>query len=183
MLFSLAACSGAKVLETADGESRPKWVSTTKTSWKEGEKMFWIGYVSVDGASSPSAALNMADLKATSSPGAAIADEFMDQNALGEDLRDATGKRLISSLRKRALPLGVQIVGRYWERVAIPSGNGGPDRVELRAFALAEAQVHEFEAAKSEGVRRLRGDPEIKKELEEITKAQRETERKPASAQ
>ena len=177
VLVFLTGCttSGVSVLERADGlSSSPSWASTTKASYKKDGSNYFVGYVTVEGRASPSAAMNASDEKALSSPMQSLVSQFMDQNQVGEDLQNTTGQRIISSLRSERIPMpSLQITSRYWERVRIPEDAGGY-RTELRAYSLAEVSEPDFMRAREIAFRKLQGKPEIKSLLDEVGKAQRE---------
>ena len=176
-LTMIGACSsdGVKVLERSDDlSSRPDWASTTKSTFKKDGNIFYVGFVTTDGASSPSAAMNMSDEKALSSPMAAMSDQFLDQNQVGENLRESTGSRVISSLRSQRVPMpSLQITKRYWERVRMQDGEG-IIKVELRVYSLAEVSDQDFAKARQIAFDRLQGTPEIKSILSDVGRQQRE---------
>jgi len=175
LLVLLAGCSSPSVRVIERSGDRPDWVDTAKMAYQKDGKQYFIGYVSVEGDSSPSAAMNLADSKSYAEPMTAITDDFFEQSQLGESLKETTGKRMISSLRKSKISLpGIQVTSRYWERKAIPMGSSAPDKIELHVYSLAEMPVHEYESAKAAAVQKLKGDPEIKKELDLIGKEQRD---------
>jgi len=176
MLFGCTT-TGPHVVERADSlSSTPEWASLTNSVRENAGKKYFLGYVEVDGDASKSAALNMADEKAMSEPMRGLVDAFLDQNQVGEELRKeaSVGQRVMSATRGYRPPMpGLTVVKRYWETVAVtdPQGNS---RVELRAFALAEIPVAEFEKAKKDYLHRLAGNSEIKKVLAEVGAKQRE---------
>lgn len=176
MLFGCTT-TGPRVVERADSlSSTPEWASLTNSVRENAGKKYFLGYVEVDGDASKSAALNMADEKAMSEPMRGLVDAFLDQNQVGEELRKeaSVGQRVLSATRGYRPPMpGLTVVKRYWETVSVtdPQGNS---RVELRAFALAEIPVTEFEKAKKNYLQRLAGNSEIKKVLAEVGAKQRE---------
>ena len=175
LLISGCATTGVSVLERSDNlSSAPSWATMTKASYKKEGNNYFVGYVTVDGQSSPSAAMNASDEKALSSPMQSLVNQFMDQNQVGEDLQNTTGQRIISSLRSERIPMpSLQITSRYWERVQIPEGEGG-SRTELRVYSLAEVSESDFIKAREIAFRKLQGKPEIKSILDEVGKSQRD---------
>lgn len=180
-LVVLAGCTstGPRVLERADAlGSAPEWVQVTRPAFEEDGKKYFLGYVEVDGDANKSAALNMADEKALSEPMRALVDQFLDQNQVGEDVRHdaAIGSRIISATRGSRPPMPtLTIVKRYWEKVAEREANldvYGASKV--RAFALAEISVPEYERAKREVFLRLSGNTQLKQVLDEVGSKQRE---------
>ncbi len=169
-----ASCSsGPRVLERADAlSSRPDWVQVTRPSFDEDGKRYFLGYVEVDGDASKSAALNMSDEKALSEPMRALVDQFLDQNQVGEDVRQdaAIGQRVISATRGSRPPMPtLTIVKRYWETVAT-----GDVTSQTRAFSLAEISIPEFERTKREVFLKLSGNTQLKAILDDVGKKQRE---------
>ncbi|MBL7714442.1 MAG: hypothetical protein JNL01_03175 [Bdellovibrionales bacterium] len=175
MFFSACASSGVTVLERSDDvSSRPEWASVTKATFKKDGTNFYVGYVALEGQSSPSAAMNMSDEKALSEPMKSLVSQFMDQNQVGEDLRNTTGSRIISSLRSERLPMpSLQVTKRYWERVKLTDGEG-ITRIELRVYSLAEVSDADFQRARQIAFDKLQGKPEIRKVLDEVGKQQRD---------
>lgn len=175
VLCLVISCSstGPRVLERADNlDDAPEWARVTRPTYEEDEKKFFVGFVELDGDASRSAALNMADEKALSEPMRSLVDEFLDQNQVGEEIRqDATyGQRIISAARSFRVPMpSLTITGRYWETVA-PT----PKHASLRAFSLAEISNEDFEAAKKDFLRRLAGNTEIREILRDVGRKQRE---------
>ena len=173
VLLLISACShGPRIIETADDESRPSWASTTKPRFIKDGKIYFVAYVEVDGNDSKSAAQNMSDEKAMSEPFRALADEFLDQNQVGEELRKAAnvGQRVISATRGYRPPMpSLQIVNRYWEVRSM--GEHGP--LNLKAFSLVEIPIPDYEAAKAAYLNRLAGDSEVKKVLADVGEKQR----------
>ena len=178
---AILACTttdSSTVLERADDlKSRPEWASVTNSTFDEKDKSFFVGYIEVEGDSSKSAALNMADEKAMSEPMRSLVDQFLDQNQVGEELRkDAVvGQRVISATRGYRPPMaGLKVVKRYWETVRVPGVTPDSARIELRAFSLAELPKSDYEAAKKEYFARLRKEPAVKKILEDVGAKQRD---------
>lgn len=172
--FLLAGCSstGPRVIETADGESHPSWASVLRPVYADDGKRFFVGYVEVDGDASRSSALNMADEKALSEPMRSLADQFLDQNQVGEELRrdGSVGQRVISATRSFRMPMpGLQIVKRFWETVQVDQFT-----TATRAYALAEVTDAEYEKAKHDYFSRLRGDSEVAKILRDVGQQQRD---------
>lgn len=168
-----------QVIERADSlSSRPAWASTVKPFYEESGKLYFVGFVEVEGDASKSASLNMADEKAMSEPLRSLTDQFLDQSQIGEELRkDASvGQRVISATRGYRPPMpGLKIVGRYWETVKLP-GQDDPSvsHVELRSFSLAELPKADYEAGKKAYFARLKGDSSVKKIIDEVGAMQRE---------
>jgi len=171
----LAGCSstGPRVLERADNlGSAPDWVQVTRPSFEDDGKKYFLGYIEVDGDASKSAALNMADEKALSEPMRSLVDQFLDQNQVGEDVRNdaAVGSRILSATRSFRPPMPtLTIVNRYWEKVQETERYS-----KLRAFALAEISVPEFERTKREVFLKLSGNHQLKAILDDVGKKQRE---------
>lgn len=172
-LLALVGCSsGPRVVESADNTSRPGWASVTKPVFRDDGNRYFVGYVEVDGDASRSSALNMADEKALSEPMRSLADQFLDQNQVGEELRrDGTvGQRVISATRSFRMPMpGLQIVKRFWETVQVDEFT-----TATRAYALAEVSDAEYEKAKKDYFARLRGDSEVAKILRDVGREQRD---------
>lgn len=172
-LVALVGCSsGPRVVESVDNESRPSWATVTKPVFSDDGHRYFVGYVEVDGDASRSSALNMADEKALSEPMRSLADQFLDQNQVGEELRrdGSVGQRVISATRSFRMPMpGLQIVKRYWETVQLNEFT-----TATRAYALAEVSDAEYEKAKRDYFARLRGDSEVAKILREVGQQQRD---------
>jgi hypothetical protein len=171
-LLVVGCASGPRVIESSDGASRPGWATVMKPVFEDDGKRYFVGHVEVDGDASRSSALNMADEKALSEPMRSLADQFLDQNQVGEELRrdGAVGQRVISATRSFRMPMpGLQIVKRYWETVQVDEFT-----TATRAFALAEVSTAEYEKAKRDYFARLRGDSEVAKILREVGQAQRD---------
>ncbi len=179
-LITSSACTttpDVSVVERADSlSSKPEWASVTRANYEEEGKMFFLGYIEVDGDSSKSAALNMSDEKAMSEPLRALTDQFLDQNQVGEELRkdSSVGQRVISATRGYRPPMaGLKVVSRYWETVRVPNqSDPNITRVELRAYSLVELPKSDFENAKKAYFTRLSGEPAVKKILDEVGAAQ-----------
>jgi hypothetical protein len=173
MLMGCATVPGSRVVERADDlGSAPSWASITRPTFEENGKRFFLGWIEVDGDASKSAALNMADEKAMSEPMRGLADEFLDQNQVGEELRkDASvGQRIISATRGYRPPMpSLHISKRYWETVLTLD-----NRLELRAFSLVEIPVQDFEKAKRDYSQKLAGNSEVKTILKDVGAKQRE---------
>lgn len=173
MLMGCATVPGTRVVERADDlGSAPNWASITRPTFEENGKRFFLGWIEVDGDASKSAALNMADEKAMSEPMRGLADEFLDQNQVGEELRkDASvGQRIISATRGYRPPMpSLHISKRYWETVLTLD-----NRLELRAFSLVEIPVQDFEKAKRDYSQKLAGNSEVKTILKDVGAKQRE---------
>lgn len=186
--LSLAGCatSGPKVNVVEQSDAKPSWASITKTTYRDGDTMKFVGYFTAEGDARPSAAVHGSSTKATAMPLQTISDDFLQQSGVAEDMHDSSAKLIISTLRKNPPTIpGLQVVGSYYERVEIQSADGVP-RTEIRAYSLAECPVGEYNQAKSEALARLKGDPKIKKELDNIMAQQRDRaygEPKPASVQ
>ena len=181
-LLAPVACTTTpevSVIERADSlSSKPQWASLTQSKQEEQGSLFFLGYIEVERDASKSAALNMSDEKAMSEPLRALADQFLDQNQVGEELRkDASvGQRVISATRGYRPPMaGLKVVHRYWETVRVPNQDD-PEitRVELRAYSLVELPKADYESAKKAYFARLRGEPAVKKILEEVGATQRD---------
>lgn len=149
-----ASFSGPRIIERADAVGNtPTWASVTRPTYEENGKRYFLGWVEVDGDASKSAALNMADEKAISEPMRGLADEFLDQNQVGEELRkeSSVGQRMISATRGYRPPMpSLHISKRYWESVLTLD-----NRIEMRAYSLAEIPVQDFEKAKRDYTQRL----------------------------
>lgn len=175
LMTLLSACSShrAMVMDRSDDLSnRPEWANLEKSSYEKDNKHYFMAFVEVDGTSSKSAALNMSDEKALSDPMRSVVSEFLDQNQIGEELRkdDIFARRIISATRGYRPPMpSLKIVHRYWEKTTDQIG-----KTELRAFSLATISVADFEQAKDNYLAKLRGDPEVKKILEDVGAKQRE---------
>lgn len=182
---TLAPTKDSRVSIIEQSDKKPTWASISKVAYRDGDKMKFVGYFTSDGEARPSAAIHGAGLKASSMPLQTIADEFLQQNGVSEDMEDSSAKLVISTLRKNppALP-GLVVVGNYYERVAIQGTDG--EREELRAFALAECPLSEYNRAKKDAIARLTKDSRIKEELNQIMSDQRERSverREPSNAQ
>ena len=169
----LGGCSAHQVVDRSDDLfHRPGWASLDQASFDQNNNRHYVAFIEVDGSSSKSAALNMADEKALSEPFRALVSEFLDQNQIGEELRkdEQFSRRIISATRgyRPAMPT-LKISHRYWEQVVDAAGKN-----ELRAFSLAEMSIADFEQAKENVLAKLRGDPEVKKILDEVGAKQRE---------
>jgi|GEM_PF-1260806 len=172
-----ARTSRTMVIERADGlQSSPDWASLTKSNYEEAGKMYFLGYIEVDGDSLKSAALNMSDEKALSEPMKSIVQEFLDQNQVGEDLMQSTGQRIISATRGSRIPLpGMYISKRYWESIeTLSSKNESGVNSRLRAYSLGEVSVTEYQRAKQKYLERLEGNTEVQNILKEVGAKQRD---------
>lgn len=165
----------ASIIERSDNlSSSPDWATLAKSSFKKDGIIYFVGYVTTEGNVSPSAAMNISDEKALSSPMQSLVNQFLDQNQVGEELQGTTGQRIISSLRSERIPMpSLQISSRYWERVKIPSSESAM-RTELRVFSLAEVTEADFLKAKEIAFRKIQDKPETKTILDEVGKKQRE---------
>jgi hypothetical protein len=180
-LCFVSCSSGPRVIESSDNASRPSWATVMRPAFEDDGKRFFVGHVEVDGDASRSGALNMSDEKALSEPMRSLADQFLDQNQVGEELRrDGTvGQRVISATRSFRMPMpGLQIVKRYWETVQIDEFT-----TATRAYSLAEVPAAEYEKAKKDYFARLRGDSEVAKILREVGQRQRDAIFQAAQAQ
>jgi hypothetical protein len=175
-LISSCTSTGISIIERSDSLSvAPEWASMNRSSYKKDGRLYFVGFISADGNSSPSAALNASDEKALSSPMQSLVNQFMDQNQVGEDLQNSTGQRIISSLRSERIPMpSLQITNRYWERVRVPAGEH-VSRTELRVFSLAEVTETDFERAREIAFKKIQGKSEIRNLLDEVGKKQRES--------
>ena len=178
--LTLASCAhnpgnSVSVLERSDGlTEKPPWAAiTASTSQKDGKLQF-LGFSSFPGDVNVSAALNVSDEKALSEPMRSLVDAFLDQNQVGETLRDdTTSQRIISATRGYRPPMpGLQVVKRYWETVVITVGY--ESKTELRCYSLAEIPASEFSSAKSQYLSRLAGNQEIKNILKDVGEKQRD---------
>lgn len=182
----LTACAtpGPSVRVVEQSDKKPSWASLTKTTYQDDGQMNFIGYFTSDGDSRASAVINGSSGKATAMPLEAITDDFLRQAGVGEDLHDASSKLVISTLQKSPPNIpGLHIVGSYYERVEIV-GSNGETRTEVRAFSLAQCSVSEFNDAKREALRRLKGDSKITQELNVVMSEQHDRaygDKKPAS--
>jgi hypothetical protein len=171
----VASCSttGPKVLERADAlDDKPEWAKVTEPSFEENGKKYFLGYIELDSGVSKSAAMNMADEKALSEPTRAFVDEFLDQNQVGEELRQdsVVGQRIISATRGFRVPMpSLTIVKRHWETVST-----GPYTSNVRVYSLAEISIPDFEKAKKDSLDRLAGNSEMRKIIREVGKKQRD---------
>lgn len=173
-LIFLGGCSAHQyaVTDRSDElQARPIWANIEHATFDNDGNHHYMAFVEVDGNASKSAALNMSDEKALSDPMRALITEFLDQNQIGEELgkNEEFGKRIISASRgyRPSMP-SLQIVHRYWERITDVTG-----RTELRAYSLASVSMADFERAKENYLAKLRGDPEVKKILDEVGAKQR----------
>lgn len=172
----LAGCAAKSYTETADNQSKPSWAKVADPLSEKDGKLYFVGFIEVDGNSSKSAALNMSDEKAMSEPMRAAVDQFLDQNQVGEELRkdDQFGRRIISATRGYRPPMPtLQITSRFWEKSTVLV-EGYPGRGELRVYSLAVMTKADYEEAKQAYLAHLRGDPAVKKILEEVGAKQRE---------
>lgn len=183
LLSACATTQGPTVKVVEQSDSKPSWASITKATYREGDTMKFIGFFTAEGDSRPSAAIHGAGTKAAAMPLQTISDDFLQQSGVAEDMRESSAKLVISTLRKNPPTIpGLQVVGSYYERVEIHTTDGTP-RTEIRAYSLAECPVGEYNKAKSEALARLKGDPKIKQELDNIMAEQRDRvygERAPA---
>jgi hypothetical protein len=174
-LVFVSACSttGPKVLERADSlDEKPDWAKITEPSFEEHGKKYFLGFVELESDVSKSAAMNMADEKALSEPTRAFVDEFLDQNQVGEELRQnsVVGQRIISATRGFRVPMpSLTIVKRYWETIST-----GEHTSNVRVYSLAEISLADFEKAKKDSLDRLNGNTEMKKIIREVGKKQRD---------
>jgi len=161
-----------KVVEQSD--KRPLWANITRTAYRDGDKMRFLGYFTADGDARPSAAIHGSGTKATAMPMSAISDAFLQQSGVEEDLRDASAKLIISTLRTNPpiIP-GLEVVGNYYERVEIQTSDGAA-ATEIRAYSLAECPAGEYSQAKRDALKRLKNDPKIKQELDDLMAQQRD---------
>lgn len=178
MSFSCATSSpraSLTVVERADDLSeKPEWASVSNSTWEENGKKFFVGFTSLPADVNVSAALNMSDEKAFSEPMRSMVDSFLDQNQVGETLRDdSSAMRIISATRgfRPAMP-GLHIVKRYYESVAIVIGE--EIKTELRCYSLAEIPNREFADAKSKYLARLSHNSEVNQILREVGEKQRD---------
>lgn len=170
-----ACSSGPSVRLVEQSDAKPSWASITRSVFEENGKVKFVGYFTVDGDSRPSAAINGSGTKARAMPLETISDEFMQQSGVAEDQRESASKLIISTLRKNPPNIpGLQVTSNYYERVEIKSGDDQVPKMELRAFSLAECPTSEYNQAKHEALQRLKGDPKIKKELEDVMTRQRD---------
>ncbi len=89
---------------------------------------------------------------------------------MGEELRaDAVfGRRIISATSGYRPPIqSLQITQRYFEVVVVKSVVG-EDQTRLRVWSLAEASRHDFDRARTNYLRRLNGESEVKKILNNV---------------
>ncbi len=171
MMQGCVTTPSTMVLERADDlNSAPSWASFSKPQRSDDNNVRFLGYVEVPGDSLKSAAFNMSDEKALSEPTRSLVDAFLEQNQVGEELRaDASfGRRIISATSgyRPAIP-SLHITQRYYEVVVIKSGVG-EDQTRLRVWSLAEANRHDFDRARANYLRRLNGEPEVKKILDDV---------------
>jgi hypothetical protein len=174
-LLMVVGCTttGPRVIERADSlDERPDWAKVTEPSFEKEGKKYFVGFVELDSHASKSAALNMSDEKALSEPMRAFVDEFLDQNQVGEELRQesSVGQRVISATRGFRVPMpSLTITKRYWETV------GTSDRHStVYAYSLAEISTEDFEKAQRDCLARLNGNTEVKNILREVGKKQRD---------
>jgi hypothetical protein len=165
--------AGVTVIERADNlERNPDWASPTKSSFDKENSKYFVGFVTVDGGSSVSAAFNMSDEKCLSEPFRIMANSFMDLNQVGEDLRDTVGSRAISVLRKdRAKMPGFEIIERYYERVSITNSNG-LSKEELRVYSLGKVAISEYMNAQNNMNKTLNTSSELKTTLADMKSRQ-----------
>ena len=176
-LITTACVTGPSttVIERADQlSSPPRWTLFSEPQSATNGKTTFLGYVEVDGESLKSAAFNMADEKAMSEPTRSLAEAFLDQNQVGEDLRmdGSYGRRIISATSGYRPPMPtLHVSRRYYEVVLVKTGVT-QDQVKLRVWSLAEVEVADFAAAKQAYLRHLAGEPEVKRILDEIGQRQ-----------
>ncbi len=171
MMQSCVTTPSVTVMERADNlGTAPEWASFSTPQRNDDKHVRFLGYVEVPGDSLKSAAFNMADEKALSEPMRSLADAFLQQNQVGEELRadGVFGRRIISATSgyRPAIP-SLQVTQRYYEVVVVKSGIG-EDETRLRVWSLAEASRHDFDRARASYLRRLNGEPEVKKILDNI---------------
>jgi hypothetical protein len=171
MMQSCVTTPSVTVMERADNlGTAPEWASFSTLQRNDDKHVRFLGYVEVPGDSLKSAAFNMADEKAMSEPMRSLVDAFLQQNQVGEDLRadGVFGRRIISATSgyRPAIP-SLQVTQRYYEVVVVKSGIG-EDETRLRVWSLAEASRHDFDRARASYLRRLNGEPEVKKILDNI---------------
>lgn len=162
-------------LERSDNlKEKPEWASLSSALTEKDGKLQFLGFSAFPRDVNISAALNVSDEKALSEPMKSLVDAFLDQNQVGETLRDdTTAQRVISATRGYRPPMpGLQIVSRYWETVVITVG--GVSKTELRCYSLAEIPSSEFQSAKSQYLARLAGNQEVKQILRDVGEKQRE---------
>ncbi len=186
MMQACVTTPSTMVLERADDLSAaPEWASFSKPQRSDDKYVRFLGYVEVPGDSLKSAAFNMSDEKALSEPMRSLVDAFLEQNQVGEELRaDASfGRRIISATSgyRPAIP-SLHITQRYFEVVVIKSGVG-EDQTRLRVWSLAEASRPDFDRARANYLRRLSGEPEVKKILDDVGARQIQQVSKPAIKQ
>ena len=172
LLLLITACSSHIVERSDDLRFRPQWANLNTPSFESDGKIHFITFVEVTGTSSKSAALNMSDEKAFSEPMRAVVDVFLEQNQVGEELRrdDMFGRRIISATKGYRPPMPtLKISHRYWEKISSESSS------ELRAYSMAELTISDFNRAQEAYLAKLRGDPEVKKILDEVGAKQRES--------
>ncbi len=102
-----------------------------------------------------------------------IANNFLDQNQVGETLRKDGyfGQRIISATRGFRVPMpSLTIVNRYWETVL----DGPHGQTALRAYSLAEISAADFEKAKRAYTERLSSNSEIRKIMRDVGARQRD---------
>jgi hypothetical protein len=171
MMQSCVTTPSVTVMERADNlGTAPEWASFSHPQRNDDKHVRFLGYVEVPGDSLKSAAFNMADEKALSEPMRSLVDNFLQQNQVGEELRadGVFGRRIISATSgyRPAIP-SLQITQRYYEVVVVKSGIS-EDETRLRVWSLAEASRHDFDRARASYLRRLNGEPEVKKILDNI---------------
>jgi hypothetical protein len=194
VIFSLmlSACSSTTMRVVEQSDSRPSWATITRSQFEEDGKVKFVGYFTSDDAR-PSAVVNGSAARARAMPLASITNDFLDQVGVEEDLHDASSKMILSTLRKDPPQIpGLQVVGNFYERVEIPNSDG-TKRTEIRAYSLAECPTSEYLEAKKAAIARLKGDSQVKHELNDLMSKQRErvygdakpvsNDRTPASAQ
>src|SRR5574337_850169 len=120
LILSACATHQTAITERSDGlNDRPEWASLNKGNYETKDEHVYVAFVEVDGKASKSAALNMSDEKALSEPMRALVSEFIDQNQLGEELRqdEQFARRIISATRGYRPPMPtLKITHRYWEK-------------------------------------------------------------------
>jgi hypothetical protein len=177
-LVILSGCvtrPSVQVIERADNLSEaPSWTSFTNVQAADNGAVNFLGYMEVNGDAQISAAFNMSDEKAMSEPLRSLVDAFLDQNQVGEEYgADSTfGRRIISvtSGYRPAMP-SLHIATRYYELVVVHSGIAA-DQLKLRVWSRAVTSLPDFDHAKKQYSRRLAGEPEIRRMLNEIGKKQ-----------
>ena len=171
----MSACSsGPSVRVVEQSDSKPSWASLTRTTYEDSGNKYFVGYFTADGDSRPSAVVNGSKTKALAMPLESISDDFLQQSGVAEDDSGSSSKLIISALRKNPPNIpGLQITSNYYERVEIQNGDGTAKN-EIRAYSLAVCPVAEYNQAKHDALARLKGDPKVKKELDDIMAKQRD---------